>query len=626
MGYHVKIEELLEVQNQMISQLSEWGTQLESVYQALETIVVTPCIQGETGKSIQNYIQEVHIPVIGSLQQLLTEFQVRLSVYAEGYYGIDSSYEAEIPQEILEEQQQVLEKGREDFENLREEINSIISNVSDIVSVVQPSGLSLVLSYQLMENRVKTLNSDIGDYEETHQNDTQNMDSMMESIRSILIARTGSSSVSVTNYQAGSIAMLPAYQRLQMGYEASGNYVAQNMAQYEEAIKKFEDKMNDKLADDRKAEGLKQLLAGIVSVTVGTALIFATAGAAAPIVFSAAVVGGTSTLYGLSNATEGMNNISLGFSGDGFTMAENPIRDTLFAGNPDLYYTIGNASTMISAMALPMSGILKGATGAAKFKTIAVDGGKILIGNVAEDKAYDAIYQSTDSRILAMLGSNVVEGVLSGNLANSSVSEIGDVARKVDIEELSHTTIFKNSDDIVLGEKALSNVEVNKLDDVAEVVESGIPSVIYETDDIVKYQYNMIENPGPLAEMPNQPIKNFYGGRYNIEVLQEDRIMYRAGNAKNPYGRWFTSEPPASVANVRIDTAVKTQWIDPKTGAWEASSYIDYVYAIKVPKGTTVYTGPVGPQGGAYMGGYNVMQTYIDAPWSFEVIGKTPLR
>ena len=473
MGYHVKIEELLEVQNQMISQLSEWGTQLETVYQALETIVVTPCIQGETGKSIQNYIQEVHIPVIGSLQQLLTEFQVRLSVYAEGYYGIDSSYEAEIPQEILEEQQQVLEKGREDFENLREEINSIISNVSDIVSVVQPSGLSLVLSYQLMESRVKTLNSDIGDYEETHQNDTQNMNSMLESIRSILIARTGSPAISVTNYQAGSIAMLPAYQRLQMDYEASGNYVDQNIAQYEAAMKKFEDKMNDKLADDRKAEGLKQLLAGIVSATVGTALIFATAGAAAPIVFSAAVVGGTSTLYGLSNATEGMNNISLGFSGDGFTMAENPIRDTLFAGNPDLYYTIGNASTMISAMALPMSGILKGATGAAKFKTIAVDGGRILIGNVAEDKVYDAIYQSTDSRILAMLGSNVVEGVLSGNPANSSVSEIGDVARKVDIEELSHTTIFKNSDDIALGEKVLSNVEVNKLDDVAEVVESG---------------------------------------------------------------------------------------------------------------------------------------------------------
>ncbi len=97
----------------------------------------------------------------------------------------------------------------------------------------------------------------------------------------------------------------------------------------------------------------------------------------------------------------------------------------------------------------------------------------------------------------------------------------------------------------------------------------GKSSVVYGTDDIANYQYNMIENPRPLAELPNQPAKNFYGGRYNMEVLQEDIIMYRAGNSQNPYGRWFTSEPPTSVTNVRIDTAVKTHWINPKTGAWE---------------------------------------------------------
>ena len=156
--------------------------------------------------------------------------------------------------------------------------------------------------------------------------------------------------------------------------------------------------------------------------------------------------------------------------------------------------------------------------------------------------------------------------------------------------------------------------------------EGGRKTVIYGSDDIANYQYNMIENPGPLAKMPNQPAKNFYGGRYNMEVLQEDRIMYRAGNAQNPYGRWFTSEPPASVANVKIDTAVKTHWIDSKTGVYEASSYIDNVYAIKVPKGTIIYTGPVGPQGGVHVGGYNIMQTYIYAPWTFEVVGKTLLQ
>ncbi len=110
------------------------------------------------------------------------------------------------------------------------------------------------------------------------------------------------------------------------------------------------------------------------------------------------------------------------------------------------------------------------------------------------------------------------------------------------------------------------------------------PTVIYGTDDIAKYQYNMIENPGPLAEMDDQPAKNFYGGRYNMEILQEDRIMYRAGDSQKEYGRWFTSEPPASVAKVRIDTAVKPYWINPAKGIWTGSSPINCVYAVKIRK------------------------------------------
>ena len=152
------------------------------------------------------------------------------------------------------------------------------------------------------------------------------------------------------------------------------------------------------------------------------------------------------------------------------------------------------------------------------------------------------------------------------------------------------------------------------------------PTVIYGTDDIAKYQYNMIENPGPLAEMDRQPAKNFYGGRYNMEILQEDRIMYRAGDSQEEYGRWFTSEPPASVAKVRIDTAVKPYWIDPAKGIWTGSSPINCVYAVKIPKGTTIYTGPVGPQGGVHVGGYDIMQTFIELPQKIEVVAKMTLK
>jgi hypothetical protein len=66
--------------------------------------------------------------------------------------------------------------------------------------------------------------------------------------------------------------------------------------------------------------------------------------------------------------------------------------------------------------------------------------------------------------------------------------------------------------------------------------ESG--KIEYGQSDIQNYEYNMIENPGPLAEMDNNPAQNFYGGRYNSDVLSQDTVLYRAGDASgNPLGQ-----------------------------------------------------------------------------------------
>lgn len=152
-----------------------------------------------------------------------------------------------------------------------------------------------------------------------------------------------------------------------------------------------------------------------------------------------------------------------------------------------------------------------------------------------------------------------------------------------------------------------------------------------------QYQYNSL-NPGPLAEIPSQPIKNFYGGSYSMKVLEKDTILYRAGEngglsikgkEKNALGQWFTAEPAESIAKVRIDLAVKPQWIDPKTGVLTGTSTIDSVYKIRIPKGTTIYEGPVGSQGGAYVGGSNIEQIFIDQPWKLrgiEVLEEAPLK
>jgi len=84
------------------------------------------------------------------------------------------------------------------------------------------------------------------------------------------------------------------------------------------------------------------------------------------------------------------------------------------------------------------------------------------------------------------------------------------------------------------------------------------------------------------------------------------------------------------VAQVRIDTAVKPQWIDDKTGALTGTSPINTVFSFKIPKGSIAYEGPVGNQGGIYVGGPSINQIFVQEPWKMpgvELLGQpTPIK
>ena len=282
-------------------------------------------------------------------------------------------------------------------------------------------------------------------------------------------------------------------------------------------------------------------------------------------------------------------------------VSDNPIRDTLFASNPELYYLIGNTLTISASMILTggMAANAAVSAGTSIGRAVVTEYAKQGLTMAASSYVEKSMTEATNSPLAGF-----VVGSLTGIATYGTLSE-------ADLE--------------VMNLEASLELEKQQLENVGE---SGRTTVIYGADDIANYQYNMIENPGPLAEIQGNPAKNFYGGRYNVEVLTEDRIYYRGGNSDKALGQWFTTEPPESVAKVRIDTAVKPQWIDTITGELTGESVVDTVYAIKIPKGTTVYTGPVGSQGGAYCGGYNIMQTFIKEPWKldYQVISKSSLK
>jgi len=173
--------------------------------------------------------------------------------------------------------------------------------------------------------------------------------------------------------------------------------------------------------------------------------------------------------------------------------------------------------------------------------------------------------------------------------------------------------------------KALDAItDANKL-----INKSNIDEVVDKGYDHSKHTYNMVENPGPLAKMNEGAASTFRSGKYNVIELDSDTILYRSGKAgggKNALGQYFTREPGTLVEG-RIDSAVKAQWIDPKTGVLTGTSPLETVYEIKIPKGTTIYEGPAANQGGIYKGGGN--QIFVSEPWKIkgvEVLSSKPIK
>jgi RHS repeat-associated protein len=123
------------------------------------------------------------------------------------------------------------------------------------------------------------------------------------------------------------------------------------------------------------------------------------------------------------------------------------------------------------------------------------------------------------------------------------------------------------------------------------------------------------------APLPDEVAATFRGGRYTTSVLSEDTVYFRAGRVGRPLGEYFSTDRPVGVLQTRIDKAIPEVWPD------GTKAPLDTGYAVRIPKGTTVYSGEVANQGGLYMGGTG--QVYIEAPWNIpgvQVVDSWPLR
>jgi len=258
---------------------------------------------------------------------------------------------------------------------------------------------------------------------------------------------------------------------------------------------------------------------------------------------------------------------------------------------------------------------------------------KMLVGNGAVSQSViSTVSYQTGNNSLVLYDKTPVPVTTKGTLvpplttnrALATVPLLTDGANQV-VSKLPYNPVLKSPikyPNLTYDENKFLNDYINK----------EMPGkIVSKYNDVNKYEYNATTNPGPLAEGKNPPINNFYGGMYN-DASDESGIFARMGDETYPYGSWYTRVAKNSEVEARVDLAIKKWWVKPNaeiriTEYGADKSILDTVYYIEFPEGIPKYKGPVGYQGGPFLGGLNQEQYFIPNSKSFgKVIKSYPVK
>ena len=426
--------------------IQQWGESLKNLQKSIASLANQSELQGKAMTSAKSYMTEVHGTFIQTLTQLMNEYIVSFLLYKDGYYQIDTHNHAELPEDIYKGLHSDLGKSKQRFEQQLEQLTTAKLRVAGLVNYQGTSHTKTKFTYEKLMKDIKHLDESITQYEEMHaRQDLQAFKELLAATKSLL-AEHSSRDRSIGSYQSGAFGKLPSVQRFMVAYEQVTDQLNDRMGIIQAALERDQVRMEALHAEERTKQGLMNLVFGVLTVVAGVSALVMSGGTALPIVAPMLKIAGTATfMYGASNSIEAGQNIYYGLSGDGKSFAMNPIRDTIFLGNGELYHSVGQVFTLTTGVFIPIAqtqsitqGILQffwGTVGGLATGQAAYHGTKLLGGN--EETA----------QLMNLLGNFV-----GGYYASKAVESFS----------LNGKTVPKVDSALEIKNQVLENIKVNK--------------------------------------------------------------------------------------------------------------------------------------------------------------------
>ena len=361
MGYKVDFDALDTMYSEISQQVSNWTTELQDVAKSINDLVSSDKLTGKGAENIISYFQTVHVAIMQSMMTLLQSHSAYCLMYKSDYQtNIDSSLHAVIHSKELF---RIMTKLRVQHTNTTEvdlHIRRALSNVSHLVNTNLTSSGMMEEMYSTIGRDLVNLDSDIVQLENTHlNNDFEETQELIKSLTDFINEYLSTDKAAKTEYTPSQMASSKKYDRLYkaIGYLTKKNQMSAITLGLQQACDHEEERrslLEDEAAKKREEEGILNAVLAVGTIVIGAVAIVATWGAATPLVVTACVAGGSAMAYGASNLVEAGQDIYYGSIGDPYTVAFNPIRDTVFCGNQEVYDLWGGVATDVAGMLIPI--------------------------------------------------------------------------------------------------------------------------------------------------------------------------------------------------------------------------------------------------------------------------------
>lgn len=335
--------------------IQQWGESLKNLQESIASLANQSELQGKAMTSAKSYMTEVHGTFIQTLTLLMNEYIASFLLYKDGYYQIDTHNHAELPEDVYKGLHSDLGKSKQRFEQQLEQLTTAKLRVAGLVNYQGTSHTKTKFTYEKLMKDIKHLDESITQYEEMHaRQDLQAFKELLAATKSLL-AEHSSRDRSMGSYQVGDFLQLSSINQFMLAAQQSATFLNDHMPQIQAAQEREKVRVESIYAEERSKQGAMNLIFGVLTLVAGASALVMSGGTMLPIVASAFKYAAVATfMYGASNSIEAGQNIYYGLSGDGISFAMNPIRDTIFLGNGELYHSVGQVFTLTTGAYLPI--------------------------------------------------------------------------------------------------------------------------------------------------------------------------------------------------------------------------------------------------------------------------------